>query len=103
MAEGSDEVVQILEEVVDGQIEVEKVSHLGEHDGEALSLDEMEAVAGGAEDRDWLADGCAATVEPGSNCWGTDGWVLGRKHRLSEWTKRRSLPVQVRCEIYVQV
>ena len=36
-----------------------------------LSLDELEAVAGGA-DRDWLKDGCAATVEPGSSCWGTD-------------------------------
>ena len=36
-----------------------------------LSLDELEAVAGG-EDRDWLRDGCAATVEAGSDCYGTD-------------------------------
>ena len=36
-----------------------------------LSLDALEAVAGG-EDRDWLRDGCAATVEAGSDCYGTD-------------------------------
>ena len=36
-----------------------------------LSPDELEAVAGG-EDRDWLRDGCAATVEAGSDCYGTD-------------------------------
>ncbi len=45
-----------------------------EDDG-ALSLDELEAVSGGA-DRDWLKDGCAATVEPGSDCWGTDSCSL---------------------------
>ena len=31
-----------------------------------LSLDELEAVSGG--DRDWVTEGCAATVEPGSWC-----------------------------------
>ena len=35
-----------------------------------LSLAELEAVSGGS--RDYLTDGCAATVEPGSDCWGTD-------------------------------
>lgn len=40
-------------------------------DGMELSLDELEDVAGGS--RDWMKDGCAATVEPGSDCWGTDG------------------------------
>ena len=34
-----------------------------------LSQDELEAVSGG---RDWMAEGCAATVEAGSSCWGTD-------------------------------
>jgi hypothetical protein len=38
---------------------------------EELSLDELEAVSGGA-DRDWLTDGCAATVEPGSWCRSDD-------------------------------
>ena len=36
-----------------------------------LSLDELDAVSGG-EDRDWVADGCAATVEYGSWCGSND-------------------------------
>ena len=36
-----------------------------------LSLDELEAVSGGY-DRDYLTDGCSATVEPGSWCWSDD-------------------------------
>ena len=39
-------------------------------DGRTLSLDELDAVSGGA--RDWYIEGCAATVEDGSDCWGTD-------------------------------
>ena len=34
-----------------------------------LSQEELEAVSGG---RDWSQEGCAATVEEGSKCWGTD-------------------------------
>ena len=48
-----------------------------------LSPDEMAAVAGG-EDRDWLRDGCAATVEAGSDCYGTDMcglWPVTYEHR----------------------
>ena len=48
-----------------------------------LSPDEMAAVAGG-EDRDWLRDGCAATVEAGSDCYGTDMcglWPVIYEHR----------------------
>ena len=48
-----------------------------------LSPDELEAVAGG-EDRDWLRDGCAATVEAGSDCYGTDMcglWPVTYEHR----------------------
>ena len=37
-----------------------------------LSLDELAAVSGG-QDLDYYNHGCAATVEPGSNCWGVDG------------------------------
>ena len=48
-----------------------------------LALDELEAVSGGQKwgngvwVRDYSTEGCAATVEPGSNCWGTDGncWI----------------------------
>ena len=36
-----------------------------------LSLDELEAVSGGA-DRNWVTDGCAATVEYGSWCDSND-------------------------------
>ena len=36
-----------------------------------LSLDELEAVSGGA-DRNWVTDGCAATVEYGSRCDSND-------------------------------
>ena len=36
-----------------------------------LSLDELEAVSGGS-DRNWLTDGCSATVEIGSWCWSDD-------------------------------
>ena len=35
-----------------------------------LSLDELEAVSGGA--RNWATEGCASTVEPGSWCWSED-------------------------------
>ena len=36
-----------------------------------LSLDELEAVSGG-EDRNWVTEGCAATVEYGSHCGSDD-------------------------------
>ena len=42
-------------------------------DDKELSIDELEAVSGGVEQRDYWGQGCAATVEPGSDCWGTDG------------------------------
>ena len=38
-----------------------------EADGRELSPDELDAVSGG-KDRNWLTDGCAATVEAGSWC-----------------------------------
>ena len=40
-------------------------------DDKELSLDELDAVSGG-EDRDWVADGCAATVNYGSWCGSND-------------------------------
>ena len=49
----------------------EKICRRREQTGQELSLDELEAVSGGA-DRDWISDGCAATVEIGSWCWSND-------------------------------
>ena len=40
-------------------------------DERRLSLDELATVAGDVID--WDEKGCAATVEEGSSCWGTDG------------------------------
>lgn len=40
-------------------------------DGKELSLDELEAVSGGA-DRNWVTEGCAGTVEYGSWCGSND-------------------------------
>ncbi len=51
----------------------EEISSILKEDEPELSLDELEAVSGGVTTRNWSKDGCAATVEEGSNCWGTDG------------------------------
>lgn len=40
-----------------------------------LSVDELEAVSGGA-DRNWVTDGCAATVEYGSYCGSNDRCII---------------------------
>ena len=53
----------------------EEISRQRNQDGSELSPDELEAISGGTG-RDWLTDGCAATVEPGSDCWGTDYCIL---------------------------
>ena len=60
-------------------------------DGSELSLEELDAVAGGVKHRDWIEDGCAATVEPGSDCWRTDGGctlcnIKYSKMPTVEWT-----------------
>ena len=44
-------------------------------DDRELSVDELDAVSGG-EDRDWVKDGCAATVEYGSRCGSNDKCIL---------------------------
>ncbi len=53
--------------------------------GKILSLDEMEAVSGG---RDWVTEGCAATVEWGSDCWGTDGGCIACNVLYTSWPCR---------------
>ena len=74
LADSQEEVTELLKaggrEDVPAQEVWEQVQQRRAQDGMELSLDELEDVAGG---RDWMAQGCAATVEPGSDCWGTDG------------------------------
>lgn len=78
-AQSVEEVAQILKEAGDIEAKAEKVwegiCDVREKEGKNLSLDELDAVAGGffLTERDWGKDGCAATVEPGSSCLGTDG------------------------------
>ena len=56
-----------------------------------LSPDEMEAASGG-EERDWLTDGCAATVEAGSWCGSNDKchrWDVIYEHMPTSRSCRR--------------
>ena len=74
-AENAEQAADILKEA--GQtVTPEDIAHLWDEiskrrKDKELSLDELEAVSGGA-DRDWLKDGCAATVEADSTCFATD-------------------------------
>ena len=78
-ADSAEKVAELLK--ADGQEvepdDVEKlwteVTKKRQKDDRELSVDELEAVSGGVEQRDYWGQGCAATVEPGSDCWGTDG------------------------------
>ena len=74
LADSQKEVEELLKEGgredVPAQEVWEKVQERRAQDGQELSLDELEDVAGG---RNWWTEGCAATVETGSHCWGTDG------------------------------
>lgn len=70
-AKTMDDVKQILQEHSEDVTLTEPLWKEIEHMRQTVSLDELEAVTGG-KDRDFIKDGCAATVEPGSSCWGTD-------------------------------
>ena len=72
-AESAEEAAALLrpsgvDDALATQIWNELCAHRGDKE---LSLDELEAVSGGA-DRNWVKDGCAATVEPGSRCGSND-------------------------------
>ena len=56
---------------------------------EVLSEDELAAISGG---RDYAKDGCAATVEPGSDCWGEDGGCVAIHYSYSH------PPIAYRCK-----
>ena len=74
VAKSVEEIAALLKEAGIDETQAERlwaeVEHKRKADGENLSLDELEAVSGGA--RDWAKDGCASTVEPGSWCWSND-------------------------------
>ena len=78
-ARSAEEVAALLREAgVDVQLAERlwaELTHKLEADSEELSPDELEAVSGGA-DRDWLKDGCAATVEPYSWCKSNDACFI---------------------------
>lgn len=57
-----EETIHLWEEIKKGR----------EQDGRRLSVEELEAVSGGGEHRNWVTDGCAATVEYGSWCSSND-------------------------------
>jgi len=67
----------LITKSVDGQtVTPEDIAHLWDEISsyrkvKELSLDELEAVSGGA-DRNWVTEGCAATVEYGSWCDSND-------------------------------
>ena len=72
-AQSAEEVAAIVK-AADREIAPEDIPHLWDEIGrrreqKTLSPDELEAVSGGDADRDWLEDGCAASVEPNSWCW----------------------------------
>ena len=74
-AASAEEIMEILKAAGE-EITAEEAAQLFEKaqakkTGKELSLDEMEAVSGGA-DRNWVTDGCAATVEYGSRCDSND-------------------------------
>ena len=75
-AETVEEVKELLKDGPDlDPVRVyEEISKHRHADAEKLDLEELDAVSGGA-DRDWVKDGCAATVEIGSWCWSNDHCV----------------------------
>ena len=74
----------------------EEITKLREQDGKELALDALEAVSGGS--RNYLTEGCAATVEPNSDCWGTDGGCLAINIDYSNWPCNLQCP---NCGRYV--
>ena len=64
----SENRVQKEEKVMDEKKNKEEVI------SQDMSEQELDSVSGGIfDERDYAADGCAASVEYGSDCWGTDG------------------------------
>ena len=80
MAAGSPEEIERILNDAGEKITAEEAQQLFEKAksraaDKEVSLDELEAVGGGMEDRDFLEEGCAATVEPHSWC-GSNDWCF---------------------------
>ena len=79
----------------------ERVKGAREQEDKKLDLDELDAVAGGGfifkMVRNYLTEGCAATVEPGSDCWGTDGGCSMCNIRYSPTVLNQKCPT---CGVY---
>ena len=66
-AESPDDVRLVLQENHEDPALAENLWKEIQHFNQELSMEELESITGGA-DRDYLIDGCAATVEAGSWC-----------------------------------
>lgn len=75
-AKSLEEVTELLRANGEDEANAEKLwkelETLHMQEDQELSLEELESVAGG-RDINWFKEGCSATVEPGSDCWGSDG------------------------------
>ena len=89
LADSLEEVTELLKaggcEYLPAEEVWEKVQQRRAQDGMELGLDELEDVAGGVTTRDWMNEGCAATVESTSDCWGTDGGCSVCNIRYTNW------------------
>ena len=70
-AKSLEELASMLEDGAKAERLWAELTRRREANSRDLSLDELEAVSGGAK-RDWVRDGCCATVKPGSWCGSND-------------------------------
>lgn len=99
-AQSAEEVLQILHEN-DPEYDLSQAedifSRITDLADRKLSEDELDAVSGGAEHRDYATEGCAATVEPRSDCWGTDGGCIAININYAHRPRSERCP---RCGAY---
>ena len=75
-AQNMEETAALLKAAGEDETQAERLWNeiSAQREEKQLSLDELEAVSGGA-DRDWLTEGCAATVEYKSWCDSNDNCI----------------------------
>lgn len=81
-AKSVEDIAALLKEAGVDETQAERLwaelEHKRETCGKELNLDELETISGGK--RDWVKDGCAATVEPDSWCWSDDDCLAIDEH-----------------------